>query len=84
MKETPQTENVLKKFNSIANKPIANKLVHAVAWGAIVPFLPLIAVKCVVALSSKSTEVAEASVQSFSPASDFRSDSQILSLNPTA
>ena len=79
MKETPQTENVLKKFNSIANK-----LVHAVAWVAIVPFLPLIAVKCVVALSSKSTEVAEASVQSFSPASDFRSDSQILSLNPTA
>ena len=78
MKETVKTGSVMKNFSSIANK-----LAHTVACVAIVPFLPVIALMWIVALTCDSTGVTETNERSLST-SDVWSDSQDLLLSTTA
>ena len=78
MKETVKTGSVMKNFSSIANK-----LAHTVACVAIVPFLPVIALMWIVALTCDSTGVTETNERSLSTG-DVWSDSQDLLLSTTA
>ena len=50
MKEISKTENVMENFKSITGK-----LAHTVACIAMIPFLPMIAIMWVVALTYPST-----------------------------